>query len=57
MEEIIAIVEIKNNKFKNYDYEVISKARKIAKELYKKAEKSLEGSIERKYVDSLLDWY
>lgn len=32
MEEIIAIVEIKNNKFKNYDYEVISKARKIAKE-------------------------
>ncbi|PPR29725.1 MAG: hypothetical protein CFH32_01018, partial [Alphaproteobacteria bacterium MarineAlpha9_Bin2] len=35
----------------------ITKARKIAKELYKKAEKSLEGSIERKYVDSLLDWY
>ena len=35
----------------------ITKARKIAKELYKKAEKSLEGSIERIYVDSLLDWY
>ena len=30
---------------------------KIAKELYKKAESSIKGSIERKYVDSLLDWY
>ena len=29
----------------------------IAKQLYKKAEKSIENSIERKYVDSLLDWY
>ena len=27
------------------------------KELYKKAENSIKGSIERKYVDSLLDWY
>ena len=35
----------------------ITKARKIAKQLYKKAEKSIEDSIERKYVDSLLDWY
>jgi len=35
----------------------ITKARKIAKQLYKKAEKSVEDSIERKYVDSLLDWY
>ena len=35
----------------------ITKARKIAKQLYKKAEKSIENSIERKYVDSLLDWY
>ena len=34
-----------------------TKARKIAKELYKKAESSIKGSIERKYVDSLLDWY
>ena len=34
-----------------------TKARKIAKQLYKKAEKSIEDSIERKYVDSLLDWY
>jgi uncharacterized protein (TIGR02302 family) len=34
-----------------------TKARKIAKELYRKAESSIKGSIERKYVDSLLDWY
>ena len=34
-----------------------TKAKKIVKELYKKAESSKEGSIERNYVDSLLDWY
>ena len=34
-----------------------TKAKKIVKELYKKAESSREGSIERNYVDSLLDWY
>ena len=34
-----------------------NKAKKIVKELYKKAESSTKGSIERKYVDSLLDWY
>ena len=34
-----------------------TRARKIAKELYKKAESSIKGSVERKYVDSLLDWY
>jgi hypothetical protein len=34
-----------------------TRARKIAKELYRKAESSIKGSIERKYVDSLLDWY
>ena len=34
-----------------------NKARKIVKQLYKKAENSVKGSIERKYVDSLLDWY
>ena len=34
-----------------------TKAKKIVKELYKKAESSIKGSIERKYVDSLLDWY
>ena len=35
----------------------ITKAKEIVKELYKKAENSKEGSVERKYVDSLLDWY
>lgn len=35
----------------------ITKAKEIVKELYKKAESSQEGSVERKYVDSLLDWY
>ncbi len=34
-----------------------TKAKTIVKELYKKAESSIKGSIERKYVDSLLDWY
>jgi len=34
-----------------------TRAKKIVKELYKKAENSLNGSIERKYIDSLLDWY
>jgi len=34
-----------------------TRSKEIVKELYKKAEKSIEGSIERKYVDSLLDWY
>jgi uncharacterized protein (TIGR02302 family) len=34
-----------------------TKAKKIVKELYKKAESSVKGSIERNYVDSLLDWY
>jgi len=34
-----------------------TKAKKIVKELYKKAESSRKGSIERNYVDSLLDWY
>ena len=35
----------------------ITRARKIAKQLYLKAEESLEGTVERRYVDSLLDWY
>ncbi|MBF87163.1 MAG: hypothetical protein CMJ14_04080 [Pelagibacterales bacterium] len=35
----------------------VTKAKEIVKELYKKAESSQEGSVERKYVDSLLDWY
>lgn len=34
-----------------------TKAKKIVKQLYKKAENSVKGSIERNYVDSLLDWY
>ena len=34
-----------------------TKARRIAKQLYSKAEKSEEGTVERRYVDSLLDWY
>ena len=34
-----------------------TKAKKIVKQLYKKAENSIKGSIERNYVDSLLDWY
>ena len=43
---VVIILESDNNK-----------AKKIVKELYKKAESSTKGSIERKYVDSLLDWY
>ena len=35
----------------------ITRARKIAKQLYLKAEESLEGTVERRYEDSLLDWY
>ena len=35
----------------------ITRARKIAKQLYLKAEESVEGTVERRYVDSLLDWY
>ena len=35
----------------------VTKAKEIVKELYEKAETSQEGTVERKYVDSLLDWY